>query len=109
MRNLTFACLLLVLGWSTSARADGRGLEIAGATLTAVGGATFVGGTGLMASELNARGCGCGGLPLVWLTLMPLGGALMIAGVPMLIVGYRRAHRAPGKLALAPNGFTLRF
>jgi hypothetical protein len=103
---------LLLCIYARPARADGRGLEIAGATLTAIGGASFVSGAGVMLGDMAAphdHHCGCGGPgALVYVTTIPFGGALLIAGIPMLVVGYKRAHKQE-RVALAPNQLSLHF
>jgi hypothetical protein len=100
---------LLLSVYAAPARADGRGLEIAGATLTAVGGASFVAGAGVMGADMAPREqCSCGGAGVVWVTTMPIGAAMLIAGIPLLVVGYKRAHHHE-PVAFAPNQLSLRF
>ncbi len=108
-------CVLLLSASAAPARADGRGLEIAGATLTGIGGASLLAGLGVMANDIahaNDRApghCGCAAPPFELMTLLPIGGSMLIAGLPMLIVGYKRAHKAQGNFALAPNQLALHF
>jgi hypothetical protein len=129
MKGLAICVLALTLSLPATARADAHPhrLTVAGALLTAVGGAMAIVGASLVSygalnpppppDVFNPQFCaidGCNGLPhdstngplVAGAPILALGGAALGSGIALLVVG-KRGERA--SVSLAANGLRVRF